>query len=225
MSERGVTLRPLRVSPQPVLRVGKAERTRAAILNAAFDFVWKQPFRDMTVATVMASTGASRPTFYQYFRDLHEVMETLLALLQEEIFAEVEAWVAGVGDPVGLLRESLARLVQLCYHRGPFLRAITDAAASDKRFEETWRAFLGRFDDAGCGRIEADQAQGLIPEFDARPVAVALNRLNAYTLIEAFGRLPRKPREPVQEALTRVWISTLYGAEWLARESSDLVRK
>ena len=90
MSDQCRPLRPLRVTPQPVPRIGKSERTRAAILNAALDFVWEHPFRDMTVATLMASTGVSRPAFYQYFRDLHEVMETLLVMLQDEIFAVVE---------------------------------------------------------------------------------------------------------------------------------------
>ena len=56
-------------------------------------------------------------------------------------------------------------------------------------------------------------------------VAFALNRLNAYTLLQAFGQHPRKQPEPVREALARVWISTLYGSEWFGNESSDLVRK
>ena len=214
----------MRVSPQPVLKIGKSEHTRAAILNAALAFVWEHPFRDMTVAAVMASTGVSRSAFYQYFTDLHEVMGTLLVMLQDEIFGVVQPWVTGVGDPVALMHESISELVHVCYHRGPFLRAITDAATTEERFEKDWREFLGRFDDAGCARIEADQAQGLIPTFDARPVAIALNRLNAYTLIEAFGRRPRRRPEPVREALTRVWVSTLYGARYLEKQASELVR-
>ncbi|MBD3857482.1 MAG: TetR/AcrR family transcriptional regulator, partial [Acidobacteria bacterium] len=80
------TLSPLHVSPQPAPRVVKSDRTRAAILNAALDFVWSHPFRDMTVTSLMATTGVSRSAFYQYFNDLHEVMETLLGMLQGEIF-------------------------------------------------------------------------------------------------------------------------------------------
>ncbi len=60
--------------------------------------------------------------------------------------------------------------------------------------------------------------------FDPRPVAFALNRPNAYTLIEAFEQRPRSDPEPVRKALARIWISTLYGAEWLGRGSSALVR-
>jgi hypothetical protein len=101
---------------------------------------------------------------------------------------------------------------------------MSDAATTEERFEKSWAQFPGAYDDAGIARIEADQAQGLIAAFDPRPVSVALNRLNAYTIIEAFGRRPRRQPEPVREALTRIWVSTLYGPEWLKKGSSNLVR-
>ena len=179
----------------------------------------------MTVRSLMARTSVSRPTFYQYFNDLHELMETLLDMLQDEIFAGTRPYYEGGGDPVALLGESLAGLVRVCYDRGPLLRAVSDAAGTDKRLEKAWGVFLGGFDDALTARIKADQKQGLTPVFDARPVANALNRLDAYTLIHAFGTHPRSKPEPVRKALARIWISTLYGSEWLGKESSDLVRK
>lgn len=215
----------LRAAPQPVPKVGKSERTRAAILDAALAFLWSRPFREMTVSSLMARTGVSRSAFYQYFNDLHELMETLLDMLQDEIFDAVEPWLVSVGDPVARLHESLSGLVGVCYRRGPFLRAISDAATTDKRLEKAWKQFLAQFDDAVCTRIEADQKEGLIPDFEARPVAFALNRLDAYTLIQAFGQRPRSRPEPVRESLARIWISTLYGAELIERRSSDLVRK
>jgi AcrR family transcriptional regulator len=224
MSENRRPPSPLRVSPQPSRKIAKSDRTRAAILNAALDFLWSRPFREMSVTLLMTSTGVSRSAFYQYFNDLHEVMEILLTTLQEEIFTKAEPWLEGVGDPVALTQETLAGLVDVSYQRGPFLRAITDAAATDPRLEKAWLQFLAGFDDAACARIEADQTQGLTPDFDARPVAFALNRLDAYTLVQAFGQRPRKRPEPVREALARVWISTLYGAKWLSKGSSTLVR-
>jgi len=213
------------VSPQPVRRIVKSDRTRAAVLNAALDFLWSRPFREMTVTSLMSSTSVSRSAFYQYFTDLHEVMDALLNILQEEILAASAPWISGVGDPVALIEETFAGLIRVFYQRGPFFRAITDAATTDERVEKAWRRFLGGFDDAASDRIEADQKQGLIPEFDARPVAFALNRLNAYTLVHAFGQRPRSRPKPVRQALARVWISTLYGPEWVGKGSSNLIRR
>jgi AcrR family transcriptional regulator len=213
------------MDPQPVTQVARSERTRTAIVNAALEFIWSRPFRDMTVNALMASTGVSRSAFYQYFTDLHDLMETLLGMLKGEVFATTGPWFTGVGDPIALLRESLAGLVDVCHRLGPILRATDDAAASDEQLGQAWTEFVGEFDDAVTSRIEADQEQGMIPEFDARPMAVALNRLDAYTLIEAFGQHPMSEPEPVREALARIWVSTLYGNEWLGKESSDLVRQ
>ena len=215
----------LRAVPQPAARVTKSDRTRAAILNAALEFIWFRPFRDMSVNSLMATTEFSRSAFYQYFDDIHEMMKTLLQLLAEEIFASSNHWLDGVGDPVALLNEAFEGLTQTCYRHGPFLRAVSDAATTDERIEKDWAQFLCAFDDAGVTRIEADQAQGLIAAFDARPVAFSLNRLNAYTYIEAFGQRPRGKPKPIQDALARIWISTLYGPEWVEKGSSNLLRK
>lgn len=215
----------LRADPKPALKIAKSDRTRAAILDAALEFVWSRPFHEMTVNSLMATTGVGRSAFYQYFSDLHSMMEALLHILADEISAVVQPWYVGVGDPVALLNETVSGLVHVCYQRGPFLRAISDAAATEKRFEKDWRQFLGGFDELGVELITRDQEQGLIPKFDARPTIVALNRLNVHTIIEAFGQRPRSKPEPVREALSRIWISTLYGAEWVEKGSSTLIRK
>jgi AcrR family transcriptional regulator len=205
-------------------KIGKADRTRTAILNAALEFLWTHRFRDLTVASLMASTSAGRSAFYRYFGDLHELMEALLDMLQDEIVDATVPWRADTGDPVALLNEALGALVDVGYRRGPFMRAIVDAGATDSRSEGNWQQFLQAFDDINCARIEADQAQGLIPAFDVRPVVISLTRLNAYTLVDAFGQRPRRQKTPVQRALARVWISTLYGNEWVVEGVSQLNR-
>ena len=205
-------------------RQAKSERTKAEIVEAAFEFLWSRPFREMTVNTLMANTSVSRPAFYQYFQDVHELMETLLVTLEQEILVGAEPWFTGAGDPVALLNRSLGELVRVCYRRGPFLKAIADAAPTDRRLEDAWNQFLNRFDQAVSARIAADQSLGLIEEFDPMPFAVVANRMDAYAFVHAFGRRPRNRPEPVLEAITRVWIPALYGERWLATGSSELVR-
>jgi AcrR family transcriptional regulator len=191
----------------------KSDQTRAAILNGALEFLWTQPFREMTVAELMSITGVSRSAFYQYFSDLHELMEILLQGVAEAIFVAADSWFNSEGDAT-LLQQSLARLVEVCYERGPILRAVAEASTTDERLERAWADFLAEFDDAVSNKIEQHQAEGLISKFDARPVAIALNRLNASLVIHAFGRHPRSNPEPVREAITRIWMSTLYQSSY-----------
>jgi len=89
-------------------------------------------------------------------------MEVLLDGMWDDIMTAGVPWFSGEGDPAALLRESLAGLVEVCYSRGPILRAVADAAASDEMLEQTWNKFLEGFDDAVAERIEQDQAADLI---------------------------------------------------------------
>lgn len=192
-------------------RVTKSERTRAAILDAALEFLWTRPFRELTVNGLMSAVPAGRSAFYQYFEDLHGLMQTLLSDLEAEILSVANPWLAGGGERTEALRTSLAELVRVCHARGPILRATAEAAVGDARTERSWNALLERFDVAVAERIEADQEAGLVPPLDARAVAMAFNRMDAHLFIHAFGQHPRQPPGPVLEAITTIWVSTLYG--------------
>ena len=122
----------------------KSERTRQSILDASLKFLWTHPFRDLTVGELMSLAGISRSAFYHYFQDLHDLMEALLHGLQEEVFHVTAPWFSGEGDPISLLMESLENMVQVCYQRGPILRAVSDAAPMDERLEKAWTRFVER---------------------------------------------------------------------------------
>ena len=211
--------------PEPIPRIGRSERTRAEILDAAFEYLWSRPFRDMTVNSLMATTSISRSAFYRYFDDIHELMQALLTRLESEILEGASPWLSEKGDPVALLYESLSAEVRICYRYGPFLKAVRDATGTSAKLEDEWNWFLDRFDEATSERIVADQELGLIEEFDPGPVATALNRVDAAMYVREFGCRPRSRPEPVVDAITRVWISSLYGHQWATSRTSTLYRE
>lgn len=214
----------LTAEPEPRARIGRSERTRAEILDAAFEFLWSRPFREMTVNSLMQTTSISRSAFYRYFEDIHALIETLLTTLEAEILEGASPWFSDDGDPVALLYQTLEAQVRICYRRGPFLKAVSDAAGTDARLEVAWHRLFDRFDDAVSERIAVDQALGLIEAFDPGLVASALNRSDAYTFIKCFGQRPRSRPEPVLEANARLWISSLYGQQWVTSRTSTLRR-
>lgn len=217
MSRKNPRKQMLLTVPKPDLPPRKSERTREAILDSALEYLWARPFRDLTVGELMSEVGSSRSVFYQYFRDLHELMETLLLGLKEEVFEATKPWFQGEGDPFPLLIESLQGLVQVCYQRGPILRAVKDAAPNDERLEKSWMQYLKDFDDAVTARIEKQQEEGWTPKFDARTTAVALNRMDVALVVHTFGRRPRGQSRPVFDAMLRIWSSTLYPTREPAR--------
>lgn len=192
------------------LQPSKSALTRSRILDAGHEFFETRPFREMSVGALMKDTGVSRPTFYQYFKDLHELMEALLEEVKGGIFEGAQTWFANEGDPVEELRKSLAALVDVGVTHGNILKAVVDAAPGDARLEEVWNTFLASFDDAVAAKIKKDQSLGVTPQFDPLPVAHALNRMDAGVLIHAFGTQHKADKTEVLTAITRIWISTLY---------------
>ena len=192
-------------------KLRKSELTQQAIVEAAKKFLWTRPFRELTVRELMSATGTSRPAFYQYFSDLHRLMEYLLEDLQNQILAAGNPWFSDEGDPIAQLSEGLDNLVKIIYEQGPVIRATFEAAGMDEKLEKAWQNFLNGFDMAVCQKIQQHQAQGLIPEFDAMQVAIALNRMDVGVTIRHFGQSPRSSVEEVGDGLKRIWIQTLYG--------------
>jgi len=206
-----------RNDPRDLSILRKSERTRQNILDTALKFLWSNAFRDLTVAGLTTRAGISRSSFYQYFADIHNLMEDLLKDLEREILSVAQPWFIAEVNPVAKLAESLSGLVNVCYQRGPLMRAIFEAAPMDGRLEKAWNDFVNVFDDTVTARIEQDQAAGLTPDFEARPVAIALNRMDIGILIHHFGRHPRSKPQPVYQSIARIWISTIYGPEVLTK--------
>lgn len=187
------------------------EEARREILDSAARFLRKRHFRDLTVGEVMAGTTLSRPAFYQYFTDVHDLILSLLRDIEEIMHQLASPWLSGEGEPIAALRESNRGVVETCVKHGPVIRAIVEAAPLDERLEQAWTSFLERWDDVAEARIVAQQRDGLIPPLDARRVASALNSLDVNLVVAAFGRHPQDDPKKVLETMHRVWSSTLYG--------------
>ena len=179
-------------------------------MDSALRLLWKRPFRDITVADLMAGTSLSRPAFYQYFTHLHELIELFLRDVEIALQQTANPWISGEGEPIAALRESLAGVIQTCVEHGPILRAVSEAAPLDKRLEKVWAAFFRRWDEAVEARIKAQQREGLIPRLDARRIAHALNALDAAVLIAEFGHRPQGDPRAALRTLHRIWVCTLY---------------
>jgi hypothetical protein len=128
-------------------------------------------------------------------------MEELLKDLEQEILSIAQPWLTAEINPALKLAESLSGLVEVCYKRGPILRAIFEASPMDERLEKAWNDFVKVFDDVVTERIKQDQSAGLAVDFEAHPVAMALNRMDIGILIHHFGRHPRSRPQTVYQSI------------------------
>ena len=187
------------------------EAAEREIVEAAEALLREKPFRDLTVDDLMRRTGLSRPSFYVYFRDRHDLVLKLVEQIGGELFAMSERWYAGTGAGPALVREAIDGVVGVFAEHGPALRALADAAAEDPRVEAAYVAILERFVDATARHIEEEVAAGRVLPLDPVPTATALTWMMERYLQLQIGRTPGAAVEPVADTLTTIWSRVLYG--------------
>src|SRR3954467_6222354 len=189
-------------------RRGLVEAERE-IIGAAERFLRERPLQDRPIDEVMSGTGLSRPAFYVYFRDRHDLVLRLIGEIGSELFNQADRWLKG-GD----LRAGVEGVVAVYAEHGPVLRAISDAAVDDPDVEEAYHALVQRFIDATADHIRAEQRGGRAEGMTARRTAAALVWMNERYLSMCLGGNNNsgkqvKPRE-VADTLAQIWTRALY---------------
>jgi AcrR family transcriptional regulator len=78
--------RPRRAEARPVPRIGgKRERTRRAILEAAFGLIGNEKGLTVRIEEICAAARISRGTFYNYFTSLEQLFEVLAIELSHDL--------------------------------------------------------------------------------------------------------------------------------------------
>ena len=163
------------------------------IIAAAEALLRERPFRELTVDEVMRRTDLSRPSFYVYFTDRHQLVLRVVEHLGAELFSMSERWLRGTGEGPQLAREALEGVVEVFAEHGPVMRALADAAADDPGVEEAYSAIVQGFVDATARHIEQEIAAGRILPLDADETAKALVWMMERYLNLSFGSEPAAP--------------------------------
>jgi len=184
------------------------------IIAAAEELLRERPFRDLTVDEVMRRTELSRPSFYVYFRDRHQLVLRVVERLGAEMWEMSEGWfeTTGAGGPASF-REALEGVVAVWDRHGPVMHALADAATVDHDVEIAHAALMQSFVDVIAKHIESEIEAGRILPLDAKETARALSLMNDAYLLAALGRTRTATPEKVVEVLSTIWMRTLYGED------------
>ena len=189
------------------------EAAEREIVEAAEALLRERPFRELTVDDLMRRTGLSRPSFYVYFRDRHDLVLRVVEHIGGELFAMSERWYEGTGDGPALVREAIEGVVGVFAEHGPVLRALADAAADDPRVEAAYVALIQRFVDATARHIEEEIAAGRVLPLDPVQTATALTwMMERYLQLQLGAHAGRAGRAASPDTLTTIWSRVLYGA-------------
>jgi AcrR family transcriptional regulator len=198
------------------------EAAEREILEAAQALLRERPFRELTVDDLMRRTGLSRPSFYVYFKDRHDLVLRVAEQIGGELFAMSERWYTGTGEGPALVREAIDGVVGVFARHGPVLRALADAATDDPRVEAVYRALIQRFVDATARHIEEEIAAGRVLPLDPEETATAVTWMIERYLQLRLGEMPHTPVDRVAETLSTILSRALYGT---AAESPGSVER
>src|SRR5262245_35226792 len=97
----------MEAAAKPRRRRRTPEVAEREIVAAAQQFLRERPFRELTVDEVMRRTDLSRPSFYVYFRDRHQLLLRVVEDIGADLFRQSDLWFKGHDDPLKELRDAL----------------------------------------------------------------------------------------------------------------------
>lgn len=182
---------------------------------AARELLARQRYADVSVAAILAASGAARGSFYFYFASKEDL---LAALVQEAVAGGLSAALSWTGsaakvDPVQALREGARAGAHLWRQEGPVLRAIVEASGTDPELDRLWRAQMDRFAEAALARLDGDaRAAEWLNGRDPVPIVSALTWLGERVYYLAATQTPPfEDEEAVVHVLADSWALALYG--------------
>jgi TetR/AcrR family transcriptional regulator, ethionamide resistance regulator len=202
----------VRAESSPRRRRRTPEAAQREIIEAAEGLLRERPFRELTVDEVMRRTELSRPSFYVYFRDRHELVLRVVQHLFQEILAPSNAWLGTDEGGPAEMREAMAGAVDVYQQQAHVLRALADAAADDPEVEAAYNGLINTFRDLVTDKIQQQIRSGRIAPLDAHEVSTALMWCAERYLYLTFAPGQDPDPDGVCETLSVVWTRTLYGS-------------
>ncbi|QLL09244.1 TetR/AcrR family transcriptional regulator [Mycobacterium vicinigordonae] len=196
------------------MQAHRRERRRDArrrLLDAAHDLLERHRWTEISLDDITSAADVPRTAFYRYFEDRQHLLMAMLDDVGLEMGHVADNWMSESDDPEAELRASLRGLAMIFVEHGRLIQAISDTARQDPEIGAMYLRLADQFTATTARRIDADVAAGRTQIAESLEVARALTWMNERYLLASFGHTHASDPEVVIEALTTVWIHTLYG--------------
>lgn len=194
----------------------KGERRRESLLAALAGLLEERPLAEIGVGDITERAGVGRSAFYFYFASKEAAVTEVLRGLADEILGDAKAFLAGdADDPADAVREALAGTARAWVAHRHLVLAMLDAAAGDDEVRALWEQWMDVFRVPLTQRIADEQETGrATTAADPERLADVLLSMNERSLERHLRDEPSHPAsttDAVVDALTAVWLTTIYG--------------
>lgn len=192
--------------------VNRGDVRRAALLTAFDELLREQSLEQVNVAEISRRAGVTRSAFYFYFESKAVAVLALMADLYDDASDATDLLVKAEGEVPGRIRAVITALFDSVDRTPHTYRALLEARATSASVRELWDAGRAEFAGMVAEMIDRERAAGHArPGPDAAGLAAVLLDLNDHAVERhALGAGP--PREVHIDALTHIWIQSIYGS-------------
>jgi len=219
-----------RPNPDEELRAKREKRrrrwtelTEKELLDAAEKLLGRIPFRQLTVQALTAQAGLARSSFYNQFRDMHDLLARLVSRHLEQLrrinenwgraLEKAGAWEAseGLRHPGAALREVLVkgyRLYQQHYH---LLRALHDEASISPAIEGLRRRYLDEIMRSAAEQFRKAPRTGHAKSVDTDEMAHIMTLMYQSYVLDKLARGGRQNPAEAAETAATLFECMMYG--------------
>ncbi len=199
--------------PSPISvskRVARGRATREQLIEVATRLFAERGYEDTSIEAVLAAAGVSRGALYHHFAGKDSLFEAVVESVGERITAEMTAAIAGIRDPVAVVRAGALAWIDLA--GDPVIQRVILIDAPSVLGYERWRN-MDEQQSLGTARAllqaVADAGQ-LAPELVDAFAHMILAALDEMALVIARAEDPEAAmangRVAVQELLRRLLV-------------------
>ncbi|MGR6915671.1 TetR/AcrR family transcriptional regulator [[Actinomadura] parvosata] len=143
----------------------RVRRTQAALARALLDLVEEQDLSRVTVADVAEHAGVSRSTFYDHYRDVHELAEAACTAMIDRLIESLPGDFNSTDPEVEATASLESFFASLAEHAGLY-RALLgpqgSARVADHIRQRSTAAIRERLEEAVAGASVPEQARPLL---------------------------------------------------------------
>lgn len=190
---------------------------RTEILDATERLLKKVPFSELNVTIVMAQTRLSRSSFYEYFKDLHEVLVMLTRRVVEEmaeLTTQVDRRAPSAEDRIGYLaalREKYLISCRLHRKHRHLYRALVEAANSDASVEKLLQDYLETMTQGAMENLRNVQRAGGGKGLNVKETARAMILMTEAYILEKLCRGNAADLEQVTDIMLNILDRVCFG--------------
>ncbi len=192
--------------------VNRGDVRRAALLTAFDELLREQSLEEVNVAEISRRAGVTRSAFYFYFESKAAAVLALMADLYDDASDATDLLVKAEGEVEPRIRAVIGALFDSVDRTPHTYRALLEARATSPSVRELWDAGRAEFAGMVAEMVERERAVGrAVAGPAAAALAATLLDLNDHA-VERHALDAGPPRAEHIDALTHIWIQSIYGS-------------